>query len=161
MTKKNKQLSNKIGISLYEPSEIKKENLNYFKNVQIPFNIIDRRWKDYLNKKNVYIRSIYLQGIFFCEEKKIPRNIKKDVLNLKRKLIYLVKKLNRVNLQDLLVNYVRYYKFEGNIFGIDNIQQLRELLYYFNRPILNSKEIKLINNKLTSSEKIIDPRKWN
>lgn len=161
MTKKNKQLSNKIGISLYEPSEIKKENLNYFKNVQIPFNIIDRRWKDYLNKKNVYIRSIYLQGIFFCEEKKIPRNIKKDVLNLKRKLIYLVKKLNRVNLQDLLVNYVRYYKFEGNIFGLDNIQQLRELLYYFNRPILNSKEIKLINNKLTSSEKIIDPRKWN
>ena len=161
VTKKNKKLLNKIGISLYEPSEIKKENLNYFKNVQIPFNIIDRRWKDYLNKKNVYIRSIYLQGVFFCEEKKIPHNIKKDVLYFKRKLLYLVKKLDRVNLQDLLVNYIRYYKFEGNIFGLDNIQQLRELLFYFNRPILNSNEIKLINNQLKSTEKIIDPRKWN
>ena len=85
----------------------------------------------------------------------------KEVLNLKRKLLYLVKKLDRVNLQDLLVNYARYYNFEGNIFGLDNIQQLRELLYYFNRPILNLNEIKLINKKLKSSEKVIDPRKWN
>jgi spore coat polysaccharide biosynthesis protein SpsF len=161
ITKKNKQLSNKIGISLYEPNEIKKENLNFFKNIQIPFNILDRRWKDYLNKKNVYIRSIYLQGIFFCKEKDIPQNIKSDVVNLKNKLLYLVKKLERINLQDLLVNYVRYYKFEGNIYGFDNIQQLRELMFYYNRPILNSNEVKLINKKLKSSEKVIDPRKWH
>ena len=161
ITKKNKQLSDKIGISLYEPNEIKKENLNFFKNIQIPFNILDTRWKNYLNKKNVYIRSIYLQGIFFCKEKDIPQNIKSDVVNLKNKLLYLVKKLERINLQDLLVNYVRYYKFEGNIFGFDNVQQLRELMFYYNRPILNSNEIKLINRKLKSSKKVIDPRTWH
>jgi len=160
ITKKNKQLLNKIGISLYEPNEIKNENLNYFKNIQIPFNIIDKRWENYLNKKNVYIRSIYLQGIFFCDKKNIPRNIKKEVINLKKKLLFLVKKLRRVNLQDLLVNYVRYYEFEGNIFGFDNIKQLRELLFYYNRPILKLNEIKMINNYLKSSEKIVDPRKW-
>ena len=161
ITKKNKQLFNKIGISLYEPNEIEKENLDYFKNIQIPFNILDRRWKSYLNKKNVYIRSIYLQGIFFCKEKDIPQNIKSDVVNLKKKLLYLVKKLQRINLQDLLVNYVRFYKFEGNIFGFDNIQQLRELLFYYNRPILNLNEIKFIDRELKLSKKVIDPRKWH
>ena len=160
VTKKNKQLLNKIGISLYEPDEIKKENVNYFKNIQIPFNIIDKRWKNYLNKKNVYARSIYLQGIFFCDKKNIPPNIKKEVINLKKKLLYLVKKLGRVNLQDLLVNYVRYYNFEGNIYGFDNTLQLRELLFFYNRPILKFNEIKIINNNLKSSKKIIDPRKW-
>ncbi len=161
ITKKNKQLLNKIGISLYEPNEIEKENLDYFRNIQIPFNILDRRWKSYLNKKNVYIRSIYLQGIFFCKEKDIPQNIKHDVINLKKKLLYLVKKLERINLQDLFVNYVRFYKFEGNIFGFDNIQQLRELIFYYNRPVLNLKEIKLVNKELNLSKKVIDPRKWN
>lgn len=159
--KKNKQLLDKIGISLYEPNEIEKENLDYFKNIQIPFNILDRRWKNYLNRKNVYIRSIYLQGIFFCKRKDIPQNIKSDVINLKKKLLYLVKKLERINLQDLFVNYVRFYKFEGNIFGFDNIHQLRELIFYYNRPILNLKEIKFINKELKLSKKIIDPRKWH
>ena len=79
ITKKNKQLLKKIGISIYEPNEIEKEDLNFFKNIQIPFNILDSRWKSYLNKNNVYIRSIYLQGIFFCKEKDIPQNIKSDV----------------------------------------------------------------------------------
>lgn len=161
ITKKNKQLLYKIGISLYEPNEIEKENLDYFKNIQIPFNILDRRWKSYLNKKNVYIRSIYLQGIFFCKEKHIPQNIKNDVIKLKKKLLYIVKKFNRINLQDLFVNYVRFYKFKGNIFGFDNIQQLRELIFYYNRPILNLKEIIYINKELKLSKKIIDPRKWH
>ena len=72
-----------------------------------------------------------------------------------------MQKLDRINLHDLLVNYVRYYKFEGNIFGFDNVQQLRELLFYYNRPILNFSEIKFINKTLKSSETVIDPRKWH
>ena len=158
--KKNKLLLNKIGISLYEPNEIKKENLRFFKNIQIPFNIVDKRWKNFQNKKNVYIRSIFLQGIFFCNEKNIPKNIRKDVVNLKSKLFYLVKKLGRVNLQDMLVNYIRFYNFKGNIFGFDKIDHLRELLFYYNRPILKLNEIKLIDKKIKSFDKIIDPRKW-
>lgn len=160
LTNKNKALFKKIGISLYEPNEIKKENLDFFKNIQIPFNIVDKRWKNFHNKKNVYIRSIFLQGIFFCNEKNIPKNIRNEVINLKSKLFYLVKKFERVNLQDLLVNYVRFYKFEGNIFGFDKIDHLRELLFYYNRPVLKSKEIKLVNEKIKSFNKIIDPRKW-
>lgn len=158
--KKNKFLFSKIGISLYEPNEVEKNNLKFFKNIQIPFNIVDKRWKKFQNKKNVYIRSIFLQGIFFCDEKNIPKNIREDVIKLKRKLFYLVEKLGRVNLQDLLVNYVRFYKFEGNIFGFDKIDHLRELLFYYNRPILKLNEIKLINKKVKSFDKIIDPRKW-
>ena len=34
---------------------------------------------------------IFLQGIFFCNEKNIPKNIRNDVINLKSKLFYLVK----------------------------------------------------------------------
>jgi spore coat polysaccharide biosynthesis protein SpsF len=161
ITNKNKQLFNKIGISLYSPNEIKKQDLNYFKNIQIPFNILDGRWKNFLNKKNVYIRSIYLKGIFFCKKKHIPANIKREVFFLKKKLLHLVKKLDRINLQDLLVNYVRYYDLKGNIFGFDNVQQLRELLFYYNRPILNFNEIKFINKTLKSSKEVIDPRKWH
>ena len=161
ITNKNKQLFNKIGISLYNPNKIKKEDLSYFKNIQIPFNILDRRWKNFLNKKNVYIRSIYLKGIFFCKKKHIPANIKTEVFFLKKKLLYLVEKLDRINLQDLLVNYIRYYNFEGNIFGFDNVQQLRELLFYYNRPILTFNEIKFINKTLKSSKEVIDPRKWH
>lgn len=160
ITKKNKAFFKKIGISLYEPNEIKKEDLHFFKNIQIPFNIADKRWKNFHRKKNIYIRSVFLQGIFFCNEKNIPKNIRNDVVNLKSKLFYLVKKLGRVNLQDLLVNYVRFYKFEGNIFGFDKIDHLRELLFYYNRPVLKLNEIKLVDKNLKSYNKIVDPRKW-
>ena len=86
ITNKNKQLFNKLGISLYNPNEIKKEDLNYFKNIQIPFNILDRRWEKFFDKKNVYIRSIYLKGLFFCKKKTYSSKYQKRDICFKKKI---------------------------------------------------------------------------
>jgi len=69
---KQEGLVDKIGISIYEPSELVVLSDNYFFDiVQAPFNILDRRmidsgWMDRLYKKGIelHVRSVFLQGLF-------------------------------------------------------------------------------------------------
>ena len=63
---------NKIGVSVYEESEIK--DFNNFDSFdiafQFPFNILDQRFKNNKIKKGFrYARSIFLQGVIISEKK--------------------------------------------------------------------------------------------
>lgn len=158
--KKNKLLKNKLGISIYSPHELKKINSNLFKIIQIPFNICDMRWNDLKIKKKIIIRSIFLQGIFFCDDKKIPIKIKTEVKKIRKKLNFLTKKYKRFNLRDLLISYINYFNFEGVIIGVDNENQLKEFFFYINRPKLKINQIREIQKVLNVSLNLIDPRKW-
>ena len=74
----------KIGISIYDPSELDQVmNLMNIDIVQAPLNIMDRRletsgWLDKLFRNNVeiYTRSTFLQGLLLMPKKKIPIKFK-------------------------------------------------------------------------------------
>lgn len=73
-------LVHKIGISIYEPSELDALYESYkFDIVQSPFNIFDRRllssgWLSKLHKDNVevHVRSVFLQGLLLMKKEEIP-----------------------------------------------------------------------------------------
>jgi spore coat polysaccharide biosynthesis protein SpsF len=160
--KKNKLIKNKIGISIYSPEELKKINSKFFNLIQIPFNLCDFRWKNINSeiKKKIVVRSIFLQGIFFCNDDEIPVKIKPEIKKIKTKIKIFVKKFKRFNSKDLLLNYIKYHDFKGIVVGVDNEIQLKEIFFYLNRPKLKKKQIKEIDQTLNVSLNVIDPRKW-
>lgn len=73
-------LINKIGVSIYDPSELEMiENLNNLDIVQAPINVLDRRLENsrWLQKLQiadieVHARSVFLQGLLLLPRNKIP-----------------------------------------------------------------------------------------
>lgn len=70
---------NKIGYSIYSPNELKSLLALNFKPdiVQLPYNILDRRFEPYFSRLKEYnveihVRSVFLQGLFFSDSKKLP-----------------------------------------------------------------------------------------
>ena len=157
---KNYFLKKKLGVSIYSPEELRYVNDKIFKIIQIPFNLCDHRWKKLILDKRLIIRSIFLQGIFFCKERYIPNKIKIEVKKIKKKLNYFVKKYKRINMLDLFLSYVLSFNFKGIIIGVDNEKQLKELFFYLNLPKLSKKQIYGIQKNIVPSSCVVDPRKW-
>jgi len=82
---KEKKIIYKVGLSIYDPSELDRYFNNYnFQIIQFPFNIFDRRilnsgWLNKLSKKKIelHARSIFLQGLLLYQSNKIPKKFKK------------------------------------------------------------------------------------
>lgn len=151
---KNKKFKN-IGISIYDFKNIKKILNNFQIDViQLPYNIIDRRFEKifkYLKRKKIKIivRSIFLQGALIDSKHLLAKEkVFKNFNTFSRK-----KKQNRL---DLCVDFVKKNNFiDKIIFGVHDISHFKQ--------ITNSKILKNISypSKLISKEtKIIDPRKW-
>ena len=118
------------------------------------------RWKNLRLKNKIIVRSIFLQGIFFCRDKDIPIKIKPEVQKIKKKINFFIKRFKRFDSKDLFLSYVKYFNFKGVIIGVDNEKQLRELFFYINQPGLKKNQIKEIENFFKVSLNVIDPRKW-
>jgi predicted oxidoreductase len=135
-----KKKCNYVGASFNFPLElIKFKKIRVAKLYQIPFNILDRRWNNILSKKKpnekIYVRSIFLQGLLLSENINVcPKKIRSEFKRIKAKLLKIVKRLDRFDIKDLLISYVNYFKkIDKIIIGIDNIDQLRQLPFYFLR----------------------------
>jgi uncharacterized protein len=68
----------KIGFSLYYPNQLNYllENNIYFDFIQVPYNILDRRFEVYFDElkalgKEIHVRSVFLQGLFFMNTEKL------------------------------------------------------------------------------------------
>ena len=163
---------NNVGVSLYEPKELQYLLSNHVDDidfVQIPFNIFDSRWikNDLLKRtKNhgikIFVRSIFLQGLIFLEDKKEMDKIDSSLFYYIKYINDLAKKRD-ISISCLAMDYIKSFdEIDGILVGCENIIQLKENIEQFNSKIsindVDKQEI--INLTDNIPENIIDPRKW-
>lgn len=160
-----------LGASVYSPHEaveaLKDKNIQH---IQIPFNILDWRWKAAgfpqlaLSRKDVTIhaRSPLLQGLLLGHQelwKKVGIN---DVERWIGKLDFLEKELQRESKIDLCFSYVRSQSWISSVvIGIDCVNQLKENIKLFQKPLLSAQECEIVEKTLKgASEQLLNPSKW-
>ena len=161
---KMRGFTRKIGVSVYEKSEIK-DVLNFFKPdiIQCPVNILDTRLLsgNYLLKLSkmgidIHIRSIFLQGILTFPQNEMPyqfKNYQNEWLNW----IYWLrsKELKPVEACVRFVNSIQ--GVNKILIGVNSLLQFNEILGYYQKSSINTHPEWNYNLK----NKLLDPRKWN
>ncbi len=159
-----------FGVSIYTSEDFELAISNpSIKFIQIPFNIFDQRairnkWfeKAKENNKLIFIRSIFLQGLFFMNIDKLPTNL----TNAKQFLIKLNEYCIKLNLSksELALNFVDTVAKESILlFGCDTINQAQENINnYKNLKQLDNDTIQNIIKDFTNiDEDIYNPTKWS
>ena len=131
---KNKKKINQIGISLYYVEDLIYCIKNYkFDVVQVPINIFnqdfcDKNILDLINKKKIKIiaRSVFLQGLFFVDIKKLNQKFRP----LEKKLELLRKKfLNNKEVLSYCLNFLKKKKFIHKIvIGVTSLKELKDVI---------------------------------
>ena len=169
---KNIHKINKIGVSIYEPIELEYiiNNLQRVVDVvQIPFNIFDNsRWLDNLLLKKaceagieLYIRSVYLQGLLF-KEKSDADIIARKMTNILA-LIQNESKRYDLSLAEFALSFVCSFPyFSEVILGVEKKEQLKMNICAESR--IKKLDEKTMESLYDESSKLpicaIDPRKW-
>ena len=132
-----------VGVSVYETNEAKRgiesPLVDY---LQLPYSIFDQRMKN----ENVFSlaeksgntiidsRSAFVQGLILADEKKIPVFLD-NAKPIIRKIDELSKRYN-ISKIALALNYVKNTQGVSNlVFGVDNINQLKEDIFCFGTEI--------------------------
>jgi len=171
LTLKKKGCIKTLGASIYSPQEaIEALKEPEIKHLQLPFNILDWRWKavgvpeQVLSRKDVvvHVRSVLLQGLLVGNPSiwlKAGINNGEYWLN---QLTFLKDQLNRKSIVDLCVAYVRSQSWISSIvLGIDNVQQLKENVQLYETSLLSHSECELIETTLTdATEELLNPSNW-
>jgi hypothetical protein len=158
---KRKKIIKKIGISVYNPQEIKKI-WKFWKPdlIQAPFNPLDNRildsgWINILKKFKVkiFVRSIFLQGLLINENSSFAINKNsKIILNKFRNWCY----KNNVSLLQACLHFIKQFKkIDYLVVGFNNYNQLKEIIDVFKK-----KQINIPRKFFTKKINLIDPRKW-
>jgi aryl-alcohol dehydrogenase-like predicted oxidoreductase len=158
---KRKKIIRKIGVSVYNPQEIKsiwkfwKPDL-----IQAPFNPLDNRildsgWINILKKFKVkiFVRSIFLQGLLINENNSFVINKNsKILLNKFRNWCF----KNNVSLLQACLHFIKQFKkIDYLVVGFNNYNQLKEIIDVFKK-----KQINIPRKFFTKNINLIDPRKW-
>lgn len=158
--KKDKKI-NRFGYSIYSFKNLKKICHQFKPNIlQCPYNVIDRRLEEKnllqflkINKIEIHVRSIFLQGLLILHYSKHPRKF----LNWKK----IFKKFDdqiqhyKISNLDWCLNFIEKNKYINKILlGVDNIDQLREICSFKNNGKIKFPKM------YVKDEKLINPSKW-
>ena len=168
---KKKKIIKIIGVSVYSPKEasycIKQKEVNF---LQIPFNILDQRWKnkDFLinlkKRKDVIIqvRSIFLKGLILNNYKLWPSSIKrsKQIVEKIEKLVIQLKRKNKI---DLCLSYINSFKWINFItVGVDDVVQLKEIVKFrYAKKMFLSEKKTIYNHFKQLNDRVLIPTRWS
>ena len=157
-------LINSFGLSIYSENELHIDN--NISIIQAPGNIFNQDIftsnkikKFYINKGEIHIRSIFIQGLLLMEQNNIPQKLDE----LKKPLYYLHNYANQMNIDiaSLAILCVKKLMPEAKIvIGLDNIDQVKNLSEIENKVINNSDIDEIINFGKKNKNKLWDPRNW-
>ncbi len=166
---KNTGIVEKVGFSLYYPHDLDKllKDDVAFDLIQIPYNLFDRRFENYFpllkeRKVEVHVRSVFLQGLFFIEPKKLPRELA-EFSNYLTLLNDLSVKIG-VNVHALALLFVVSNPLvDKAVIGIDNVNHLKDIIGVLNDKdkleiIISRKSV--LSELKVENEKILIPSNW-
>lgn len=163
---------NTLGVSVQTPEEailaLAESEVGH---IQIPFNILDWRWKKKGIDKAilmrgdvvVHTRSTLLQGLLATNDvTKMPNTPDELTFKINRKLDDLVQVFQRDNRTDLCFAYVRAQTWiDSIVIGVETLDQLKENIALFQNPPLTGDECAVIENVLMGAPtELLDPSKW-
>jgi spore coat polysaccharide biosynthesis protein SpsF len=169
---KNDGMIGALGASVCSPAEAS-EAINdvEIEHLQIPFNLVDKRWHDAgIPQKaaartdlTVYARSAFLQGILLHPAERWPKGSGADTELLCDVLDQLVLKLNRKNRADLCIAYALGQDWiDSVVLGVDAISQLQDNLELVRAEPLTASECQMVWNALPEiTETLLNPALWN
>lgn len=163
-----KKLTKFFGVSIYTSKEfhlaIDNPDVDI---IQIPFNLFDQRalkenWFQKAREKNkfIFIRSIYLQGLFLMDIENSPIEEAKPFL---KKLEMLSKEWNTPK-QNLAMSFVKTVSENSSIlFGCETLEQAKENIEIFKNSInLTDGQLNILSDNFgTVSESIYNPSRWD
>ena len=159
---KSSGLVKKIGISIYEPSELDELIPRFnFDIVQSPFSIFDQRliesgWLNTLNTLNIeiHVRSIFLQGLLLFKEPR-PKKFDRWADLWQEWDNYLINS-NKSALENCLQFVYSQEKVHKIIIGIDSYKQFSEIINInFSNENINPKKFNIKEINL-----LVNPSKW-
>jgi len=160
-------LVDKIGVSVYTPDKaIKALNTEGITLVQIPSNLLDRRFEQAgvfefakQKEKQIYVRSIFLQGLLLLSRNAVPAKMKFADAVLK-KLEALTQELS-LSKKDMAISYVKYaYPDAKIVFGVDNSEQLKNNLMSWEMALPTDFIDRVQNTFQFVEEKVLNPALW-
>ena len=163
---KSQEKIKRIGISIYEESDLENISLNEIEVIQIPISIYDQRLlKNSFIKKlldnniSIHIRSIFLQGLLLQRSIEWPKNINKSFLNHHTLYEKEISSKN-ISLMDSAISFIKNLDFpELILFGVTNHLELDSIVKSWNsKKVLTHR----INYESFRWDNIndIDPRNW-
>jgi len=162
---KQQGMIKKIGISVYTNDELQYViNDDFIDVIQLPFNLLDNQnvrgnfmGQAKQKEKEIHIRSVYLQGLFFMDADNVPERL----ISLKPYLqsLHDYCKKESISMETLALSYALYNKnIDHVLIGVDTKEQLIKNLHA-------SKDIPqafdYINQKIQVKEtELLNPVNW-
>ena len=166
---KQQAIIKKIGVSVYGNEQFEKAIQNDSIDViQLPFNLLDNTYQRgelmkqaKNNGKELHVRSVFLQGLFFMNEKEIPEKLKP--LSLHLKTIHEMAHSHGLTLHELALNYViQNVLIDKVLIGVDSVDQLILNISAVEKANTISKEvINKIDNLKIKEINLLNPVNWN
>lgn len=168
---KKEGLIKELGCSIQNPEEglkaISAPELNF---IQMPFNIIDSRWKEsgfidrakQQSNKHIQARSSLLQGLLTMSPDQWPVH-KKYAETIHQWLSDKVSQYNRSSIIDLCYAYITAQTWINSIVvGLETNEQLEENLNLFNQNPLSAEQANDIDkSKIEISADLLNPATWD
>ena len=160
---KEKGIINKIGISIYNPSELHQiDKLDIFDVIQSPYNIFDRRLKTsgWMNKIKdlgieIQVRSIFLQGLLLMSKDVRPKkfNLWKDIWDQWDEWLL----DNKVSPLSACLSFALHEDYvDSVVLGVDSKEQLHEIAKNISFDL-----DKYPNHIKSDDELLINPVLWS
>ncbi|MDR0919731.1 MAG: aldo/keto reductase [Oscillospiraceae bacterium] len=155
----------KTGVSVYEVNEAEYGYKNHLDFMQMPFSIFDQRMArcgilEDTFQTEIHTRSAFIQGLITMNEDAIPPYLSK-AKPIIRKLDNICREYG-ISRVEIALQYVKKFNnIDALTFGVDNIEQLKENIDYFNKDSDN-KLIAHIENEFSDIEaEIVMPSLWH
>ena len=160
---KKEKIVKKYGISIYDVKELKKIYKKFDPDVvQLPLNIFNQNktkssWikKMFNQKKEIHIRSVFLQGILLKKKDQLPAKFIKFKKHFEMWYNWLTE--NKLSNLDACLKFIHNEKHISKfVIGVENFSQFKKIIKF-----KQDKKKFFFKALASKNKKLIDPRSWN